>query len=690
MLPDAAHPERGSFVRDQVAALRAPRRARGRAARVRPRRARARAARRASCAAATGRRRRSPAGPPRARFDVVHAHFGLTAWPALAVPARVRALTVHGTDVRHPRTRLATAAVLRAIDLLAAVSAPLVQELPGAPRPARALVLPCGVDLERFPPLPRAQARAELGLDPERPLPAVRRRPRARRRSATTSRSRSRARSASSCSTLGGVEPEHVPLWVNAANAVLVPSEREGFGLAVLEALACDVPVLATPVGIHAEALARRRRHAVRAVRAASAGARRSQPHLRARTRACEGRARAARFSRDGDGRTRARTPGARRSARSLSNGRVAWIGRGQVSASAGARSCDAATPPRARTRPAAPPSRPASSRGARRRRARFLRKARELAYRDLGGLVFNLHRFGQRNDALVLAKLTTLGHIDAELRALESTLARAPAGHGAARGRASPPALAARRSTAARTASAPTAGCRWAATPTCRTRTAPRRRRRPRPPAGPGAERLQRRSARRLPPRARDRRRPGRHPRPPPAPRATAAAAATPSRRPPLRRPRHRAGRPGQRPAHAAGHAPADRSAPAPAPHAGRRAGRRRSDRDRAPAGARVVSAAAASRRGLRRRRASRALGAAGGSSAPAEPRRRARCAARRCTRPGLVPALRRRRAHAPGGDPELEGPADALAVVVAVLPLGVLAAALVKLAGGSGPAPP
>ena len=50
--------------------------------------------------------------------------------------------------------------------------------------------------------------------------------------------------------------PEQVPLWVNAANAVLVPSEREGFGLAVLEALACDVPVLATPVGVHPEALA--------------------------------------------------------------------------------------------------------------------------------------------------------------------------------------------------------------------------------------------------------------------------------------------------------------------------------------------------------------------------------------------------------------------------------------------------
>jgi hypothetical protein len=62
-------------------------------------------------------------------------------------------------------------------------------------------------------------------------------------------------------------------------------------------------------------------------------------------------------------------------------------------------------------------------SRGQARRRARFLRKARELAYRDLGGLVFSLHRFGQRNDALVLAKLTTLGRIDTELRGLEDAL---------------------------------------------------------------------------------------------------------------------------------------------------------------------------------------------------------------------------------------------------------------------------
>jgi hypothetical protein len=63
--------------------------------------------------------------------------------------------------------------------------------------------------------------------------------------------------------------------------------------------------------------------------------------------------------------------------------------------------------------------------RGRMRRRARFLRKARELAYRDLGGLVFDLHRFGVRNDEVVRAKLSTLAQMDAELRALEQALGR-------------------------------------------------------------------------------------------------------------------------------------------------------------------------------------------------------------------------------------------------------------------------
>ncbi len=78
---------------------------------------------------------------------------------------------------------------------------------------------------------------------------------------------------------------------INAANAVIAPSEREGFGLAPLEALACDVPVLATDVGVAPLVLERRRGHAVRSVRrrerwAARARARTSPPPTRAWTAA--------------------------------------------------------------------------------------------------------------------------------------------------------------------------------------------------------------------------------------------------------------------------------------------------------------------------------------------------------------------------------------------------------------------
>jgi teichuronic acid biosynthesis glycosyltransferase TuaC len=244
MRPDRRHPERGSFVRDQVAALRTLEQLDVELYEFPP-------GARALARAARDLRARFGAGEA---FDVVHAHFGLTAWPALAVPAHVRALTLHGTDLRHPRTRLLTRAVLPRIDLLATVSPGLAEELPRRLR-ARAEVLPCGVDIERFRPLPRAQSRAELGLDPRRPYLLF---------AADPARPEKRYDLARGLAgelgvellTLGGIAPARVPLWVNAVDAVLVPSEREGFGLAVLEALACDVPVLATPVGIHDEALA--------------------------------------------------------------------------------------------------------------------------------------------------------------------------------------------------------------------------------------------------------------------------------------------------------------------------------------------------------------------------------------------------------------------------------------------------
>ena len=116
-------------------------------------------------------------------------------------------------------------------------------------------VLPCGPDLGRFRPLPRAEARRQLGLDPDGryllfPANPERAEKRADRAAEVA------AASGAELLTGGAIDPERMPLWVNAANAVLVTSDYEGFGLACVEALACDVPVLSTPVGIAPFALA--------------------------------------------------------------------------------------------------------------------------------------------------------------------------------------------------------------------------------------------------------------------------------------------------------------------------------------------------------------------------------------------------------------------------------------------------
>jgi glycosyltransferase involved in cell wall biosynthesis len=244
MYPTPASPGLGSFVRDQVQALERigevdlevfsfP--AGGAKAWIK---------------AATELRRRHRGD----RFDIVHAHFGLSLWPALSARGRARAVTLHGTDLAHPRSRAITLAGLRTVSLVGAASQPLADLIPRwAASPDRVAVLPCGVELHRFGRIPRAEARAALGLGPVGPyllFPSDPARPEKRYDLARE------VAGEVPLLTLRGVEPERVGLWINAANAVLVPSEREGFGLAVLEALACDVPVLATPIGIHPEALA--------------------------------------------------------------------------------------------------------------------------------------------------------------------------------------------------------------------------------------------------------------------------------------------------------------------------------------------------------------------------------------------------------------------------------------------------
>jgi glycosyltransferase involved in cell wall biosynthesis len=194
----------------------------------------------------------------RERFDLVHAHYGLPGWCARLAGARPLIVTFHGTDVRHGVVGPLSRRLAWRVDLVAAVSRALFAAengRPGLPPVPGSAVLPCGPDLSRFGPVARSEARAALGLAPDGRylfFPANPARPEKRHDRA--------AELAAACGAEllsgGSIEPERMPLWLNAANAVLVTSDHEGFGMAAIEALACEVPVLSTPVGIAPYALA--------------------------------------------------------------------------------------------------------------------------------------------------------------------------------------------------------------------------------------------------------------------------------------------------------------------------------------------------------------------------------------------------------------------------------------------------
>jgi len=61
--------------------------------------------------------------------------------------------------------------------------------------------------------------------------------------------------------------------------------------------------------------------------------------------------------------------------------------------------------------------------RGRLRRRVRHVRRLRELQLRDLGGLVFDLYRFGEQRDPLVRQKLDAVLATDREVRQLDRLL---------------------------------------------------------------------------------------------------------------------------------------------------------------------------------------------------------------------------------------------------------------------------
>jgi glycosyltransferase involved in cell wall biosynthesis len=201
--------------------------------------------------------------------DVIHAHYGtVTAMLCACVSPVPLIITFRGSDLNPVNVKgrargavarlLSQCATLRAARVIC-VSRGLSERLWWRARGVT--VIPDGIDLRLFYPRARDEVRRELGWPVEDRVVVfnVGNNPRTKRLDLAQA-AFVRARASRTDLRLylidGNESPSRIPLFLNAADCVLVTSDAEGSPNIVKEALACNLPVVSVDVGDVSERLA--------------------------------------------------------------------------------------------------------------------------------------------------------------------------------------------------------------------------------------------------------------------------------------------------------------------------------------------------------------------------------------------------------------------------------------------------
>jgi glycosyltransferase involved in cell wall biosynthesis len=196
------------------------------------------------------------------RFDIVHGHYGL--WCLVSrmqwmtpVVASFLGDDLLGTVTDDCSYSSKGAFVVRISRWLSQRVDAVIVKSEGmkkkAPPVSNIFVIPNGVDFEQFRPMPRVETRIRLGWDPDRyyilfcndPEIPVKNFPLAK---AAVERLHARGISAELV-VANGIPHAKVVQYMNASNVLILPSIAEGSPNVVKEAMACNLPVVASNVG---------------------------------------------------------------------------------------------------------------------------------------------------------------------------------------------------------------------------------------------------------------------------------------------------------------------------------------------------------------------------------------------------------------------------------------------------------
>lgn len=181
-------------------------------------------------------------------YDLIHANYGLTAPAAIAQPNLPVVLSLWGSDLLGTYGSVSEFCA-KHCDAVIVMSEEMAHRLD-----CDCYVIPHGIDLEQFRPIPKEEAREEMGWDDDSyhvlfPYPRgreVKNFPRAER---VVEAVRERMNRPVELQVASGIPHYLMPHFFNAADLLLLTSDREGSPNTVKEAMACNLPVVSTDVG---------------------------------------------------------------------------------------------------------------------------------------------------------------------------------------------------------------------------------------------------------------------------------------------------------------------------------------------------------------------------------------------------------------------------------------------------------